>query len=248
MVADEERQGGDQQQGPEAGTVEVEDGQQQRQRRRAGVEHVPAGQLLRLAVHLAGQLAEGDHRAGEGHRADEHAQHHLDLQEHQLVRCLGRHQGGEGGELVGARLDGTRGEHATPLEVGAPADEHRRQADEAVQRRHQLRHLGHVDLLGHIDADAGADDHHRDHPAVGADARAEGGEEHRHRHADDAVPHRPLGLLLVAQPPQGEDEQYTCRDRRGRHESLTQHGLSPRFMISGTWPASGVSPGSRPRY
>ena len=43
------------------------------------VQRVPAGQQQRLAADHALQLAERDDRAGEGHRADEHAEEHLDV-------------------------------------------------------------------------------------------------------------------------------------------------------------------------
>ena len=45
----------------------------------AEVEHVPPGQQQRLAAERAAQLAERDDRAGEGDRADEHADEDLDL-------------------------------------------------------------------------------------------------------------------------------------------------------------------------
>ena len=50
----------------------------------AGIEPMPARQLPGLAVDLAGELAEGDDRAGEGHRADEHAEEDLDPQDRDL--------------------------------------------------------------------------------------------------------------------------------------------------------------------
>ena len=47
----------------------------------------------------------------------------------------------------------SRASNAAELEIGIEADEHGGQTDEGVQRRHQLRHLGHRDRLGHIPAD-----------------------------------------------------------------------------------------------
>ena len=221
VPADEEGEQSDQQQGPEAGTVEVGDGQHQRENRRTGVQGMTAGVLLRLAVDLAGQLAEGDHRAGEGHRTDEHAQHHLDLQEGQLGRCLVGQSSGERRQAVEGLTGRLQRQHPGAFHLGVPADKHRRQTDEGVQRRHQLRHLGHLDPLGHHGADHGTDNHQRNHQPVVADVRAEHDGEHRQAHTDDAVPHRALGLFLIAQSPQREDEQHTRRDRRGGYELLS---------------------------
>jgi len=209
---------------------------------------MPTGQLVRLAADLAGQLAEGNHRAGEGHRADEDSEHHFDLQEGQLRRRLARQRRREGGQPIQGDTGLLHRQHAGALHVGVPADEHRRQADEAMQRRHQLRHLGHFDLARQPGADRGADQHHRNQPAEAADIRPQRRERHGDRHADDAVPHRTLGLFLVAQPAQRQDEQHTRRDRRGGNELVLQHHFSPRIRISGTWRACDGSPGSRRRY
>ena len=46
------------------------------------------------------------------------------------------------------------------IDIAIDADQHRGQANEAVQDRHQLRHFGHFDFLRQMDAD-GAADHHR---------------------------------------------------------------------------------------
>ena len=247
VPADEERQRRQQQQRPEPGAVEVSDGQQQTQRYRSGIQQVPAGQLVRLATDLACQLAERHHGAGEGDRADEDTQHHLTLQEGEFRRGLVGQRRGKRRQAI-ERDAGRLDRHdSRALQFGIPADEDRSQADEAVQRRYQLGHFGHLDLARQPHADQPADQHHRDHPAIAADLRAQRGEDHGNRHADDAVPDRTLGFLLVAQSPQREDEQDTRRDRRGGNELVLQHIDSPRIRISGTWRACGGSPGSRRR-
>jgi len=103
---------------------------------------VPARQLLRLAVDLAGELAEGHDRAGEGHRADEDA----DVDLHLVDGLLGA------GEL-------DRG-----VDVAGEAHEAGRQAHEAVHERDQLGHLRHLHHPGRIQADAAADDQRADDP------------------------------------------------------------------------------------
>ena len=90
MVADKEGQRSQHNQRPEARTVQVENGQQQRQYRRPGIQHMPTGQLAGFTIDLASQLTKGNHRAGERHRADKDAQHNFDLQEHQLIRGFRR--------------------------------------------------------------------------------------------------------------------------------------------------------------
>ena len=55
-----------------------------------------------------------------------------------------------------------------------------------MQHRHQLRHFGHLDLLGQIDADRAADDHGDDDPANVAGIRPQNGGDQRDRHAGDA--------------------------------------------------------------
>src|SRR5690554_2004961 len=184
---------------------------------------MPAGELPGLAIDLAGQLAESDHRTGEGHRTDKDGEHHLDLQKHQLIGRLGRHQGGKGRKLLLPSLQGLGGQHPAPLEIGVPGNKHRCQAHETVQRCHQLRHFGHRYPARHIPADGRTNHHHRNQPAVTADPRTQSGKEHRHGHPHDSVPDGPLGLLLVTQPTQRKDEQHACRNRRGRYKTLTQH-------------------------
>jgi hypothetical protein len=97
----------------------------------AGVERVPARQFLGLAVDLAGQLAEGDDRTGEGDSADEDAEEGFDPQDRATLRR---------GSCARARPQ-SRSARRAPLptssrdrrgefEMRVEADEHGRKADE----------------------------------------------------------------------------------------------------------------------
>ena len=81
----------------------------------------------RRAAHGAVELEEGDDRAREGNRTDGDAQSHFDPADRI-------------DEAVCANDPERLG-----VEVGGPADQHRRQPDEAVKRGNQLRHRGHRD-------------------------------------------------------------------------------------------------------
>ena len=179
-----------------------------------------AGQLLWLAIHFASELAEGNHRTGECYRADKDAQHHLNLQKHQLVGGLGGHQCRKGGELVQRCFSGTGRHHPATLQVGTPSHENRCQAHKAVQRGHELGHFGHFNLARYVSTNGCANQHHRDQPPVAADTRTKRSEKHRDRHTHDAVPHGALGLFLITQPAQRQNKQHACRNRCGRYESL----------------------------
>ena len=120
------------------------------ERHRRALEHA---QLV-----LARELAEGDHRAAERDRADGGAEDQLepvagrDRLDDAACRA-GRHERpGDDAERI--RLDGRR-----------DGDEHRRQADHAVHEGDQLRHLRHLDALGHRRADGAADHQAAEHVA-----------------------------------------------------------------------------------
>ncbi len=90
MIADEEGEQRHQHQRPGTRAVAIEDEQKNGERRSPCIEDVPARELLCLAIDLAGQLAEGNHRAGEGDSSDEDAEEHLDLHDRQFHRRLVR--------------------------------------------------------------------------------------------------------------------------------------------------------------
>ena len=190
--------------------------QQQRE-----VEPVAPGQQHRLAVDLARQLAEGDHRAREGHRADQDPD--VDL------------------ELVDGLL-GT-GELDRGVDVARVADEARGEADQAVHQRDELGHLRHLHGARGVEADAAADDHGPDDPgqARHRDARTEDRRQHGDRHADDAVQVAAARGLGIGQPAEAQDEQDGGGDV-GDGGKARGHGRSP---TSGTSRACGGSPRSR---
>jgi len=237
VIADEERGQRHQDQRPGPGALEVEHQQDRRDQRRPGVQHVATGQLFRLAVDLAGQLAVGHHRAGEGHRTDEDAEEDLDLQHGDLGCGLVRHGGGKTRQRrqpfgIAGRLQAG---HAHHLDMAVVTDEHRREADQRVHRRDQLRHLGHLHALRDDPADAAADGQHDQRGAPVAGARAQERGQNRQPHADDAVPDRALGAFLPRKAAQRLDEEDRRDDIGGRGETVFHEG--PLLTISGTWRA-----------
>ncbi len=175
--------------GVDEGVAEIDDDQQARE-----VEQVPSGKQHGLAGDLGGELAEGDHRPGERHGADQHAQVHLDL----VDRVLG-----------GREAD----RHRRIDEVGV-ADEHRREADEAVHQRHQLGHLRHLHDARRIQADCRADGHRADdvRQAGGGHLHAEDRGDHGDRHADHSVQVAAPRRFLVGQAAQAQDEENRGAD------------------------------------
>ena len=118
---------------------------------------------------------------------------------------------GELGLGAGVRLD---------VEVAVPADQHRGEADEAVQQRDQLGHAGHLDHAGPPQADRRADRPWR--PTSSAERRR--GVDARRSSASTMVATRAMAMpampnvlparggLVLGQPGQGEDEQQRGDD------------------------------------
>jgi len=112
---------------------------------------VLAGELYRCALEqaelvLARQLAEGDHRTGEGNGTNGRTQE-------QLQAVTGR-------DGVAQGRDDTQ---RLWLDHGGNGDEHRGQADHAVHEGDQLGHLGHFHALGHDRTGGAADQQADDH-------------------------------------------------------------------------------------
>jgi hypothetical protein len=172
--------------------------------------------LEQAELVLAAELAEGDDGTGEGDGADEGTQGQLDA-------VAARDQAALGGDGKGPGL-GHR----------SHGDEHRSEADHAVEEGHQLGHLGHLDALGHQGADAAADEQAAEHPdhALGArlahlpgefDDQCAGGQD-GDRHADHAEQVAADRGRRVAQALQGLDEadagnEVQQRDEVHRHLS-----------------------------
>ncbi len=246
VVADEPGHDGHDEHRPDARAAEVEDPEQHADRERGGVERVPARQLHRLAVDATRELAEGDDRAGERHRADEDAEEHLDAQDADLDRVLEVEllpEPGERGDVGEDRLGPQRQqemrraqlEDVLQHDLGVEPDEHRGEADEAVERGDELRHLGHLHPAGDDVARAAADPDRQEDQELVAHPRPEDRRHHGERHADDAVPDRALGALLVRQPAQREDEQDRGDDVGRGGEAGGEHGAA--LSSSGTWRA-----------
>jgi hypothetical protein len=122
---------------------------------------------------------------------------------------------------------------------GVEADQHRRHADEGVERRDQFRHLGHLDPARDRGADHGADGEHRDDQQAGDKDRLpvrrvfgrqrEGVDDRGHegqRHADHAGDVAHAGGRLPGEAGEGEDEEDTGDDVEALDE-LQQHLRPP---------------------
>jgi hypothetical protein len=242
VIADEEGQQRHQHQRPDACLVEVKHTQDHRSRSSGGVQQMPAGQFPGLAIHLAGQLAKGDDRPREGDRTDEDAQEHLNPQDRDFD---GRFVGQDGGKaLQRFACRNIHAQNAAQFDIGIEADEDGGQTDKAVQRRHKLRHFRHLDAHGDDPAQDGADQQHQGDQPEMRHAGAEYGGPYGQRHAGNAVPYGPFGAFLARQPAQRQDKE-NCRSDVGGPDDTDAHG--PILTTSGTWRASGVSPGSHRR-
>ncbi len=115
---------------------------------------MPRRQHDRRATHPAGELQKRDHRAGEGDGADGDAERHFD----QALAVDG---------AFAADAEGRRRVER------ARRDQHRRHADQRVERRHQFRHRGHRHAPRDDGADAAADRHAADDQRPGG--RSTGG-------------------------------------------------------------------------
>ncbi len=195
VIADEERQQRHHQKWPERARVEIDDQQDEGRNRRPRVEQMPTRKLGRRRAEFARQLAKGHHRTGKGHRADKDAEKHFDPQDVDLDRVFLGQKRGKAGEVFLFRR--FHRQNPAQFDIGVKADKDRRQTDEAVHRRHKLRHLGHLDALrDHIaDDPAARDEQHRQQPQ--ARARPDQRRKNREPHADDPVPDRALGAFLA---------------------------------------------------
>ncbi len=185
---------------------------------RTQVQRVLARQHQRLGREPPVELAPRDDRAGEGHRADEHADDHLGAVDAQQRRGEARRDGFD----QRARLD---------LEVAVPAHQDRGEADEAVEQRDQLGHAGHRHPVGPDHPDHRADHHRADQQpdadrghAVGQRQDQRG--DQRDRHPGDAEDVARPGRLVPGQPGEGEDEQQRGDEVGGAGDGVCGHGVS----------------------
>ncbi len=142
--ADDEAERGHRADHPQALVGDEIAGEAKDRDQRAEIDDVAQRQQDRRTAHLAGELEEGDDRAREGDRTDGDAKAHFD---------------------AALRLDdpvSTCDAERFGIEIGRPADQHRGQADEAVEGCNQLRHVGHRDPPGDNQADPAANGDRRD--------------------------------------------------------------------------------------
>ena len=153
---------------------------------------MPGRQQQWLAADLAGQLAESDHRAREGHRTDEDADVDLDFVD---------------GLLGTGELD--RG-----IDVARKADQTGSQTDQTVHQRDEFRHLRHLHLARGIETDAATDEHGADDPGHTGhgDARPEHRRQHGDGHADDAVEIAAAGSFRIGETAETQDEENRGAD------------------------------------
>ena len=72
------------------------------------------------------------------------------------------------------------------VKEGGAGDQHRGETDQAVERRHQLRHVGHRDFAGDEEADAAADQDRAGDFGQRRDLVRDQRRHHRDGHADHA--------------------------------------------------------------
>jgi len=192
-----------------------------------------ARQFLRLAIDLAGELAEGDDRTGEGDRTNEDAEENLDLQDVELDRRL---VGKDRGKAMQAGMRGvTHGSDICRLEMSVVADEDGCETDERMHGRDELRHFRHLHALSDHPAERATGGDQQDGQQPVARTRTDQGGENRQPHAGDPVPDGALGAFLARQTSERKNEQYRSNDVGGRSESEIHS--APLLTTSGTWQA-----------
>ena len=178
MPAQRQGQGGDDDQQPQL-RVDHEPHREHAERdQRAEVQGVLARQHQGVGLDSRGELEERNDRAGEGDRADEHADE--DLGGVDPGQVLELEQGRFG--AVGVGLD---------MQVAVPADQHRGQTYEGVQQGDQLGHPGHLDhpCPPQPDRGTGQHRHHQQRQAGTGDVavdREHDGRHQRHGHPGHA--------------------------------------------------------------
>ena len=151
MPADKAGNQDHQQQRPDTRTIEIHQAKDDADRQRRRVQHMAAGQLFGGPVNLARQFAKGNDRTGEGDDTDKDAKENLDLQNGYFHCVLMGQFLGKPRQIVRIATRGQQMLHRAQLQFGVQTDENSGQANETVQGRHQLRHLGHLDPARHID-------------------------------------------------------------------------------------------------
>ena len=176
------------------------------------------GNVIGRPVDQALQLPGRDDRAGEGDRADQHVQD---------------------GEDRGRLGDAPRGEP----DVVVDPDQGGGAAADRVEDADQLRHGGHLDRAGHVQAGPAAEQRAGDHhdPAGGGDRARVGDQGQRGRHGED---HARGGHLVAAPRGGGGVHQVQPEHEAGRGRHVEQlgnpdegaHAWPPLTVAAGTCP------------
>jgi hypothetical protein len=185
---------------------------QDEERRDHEVDEVAQRQQDRLAAHAAVELEEGDHRAGEGDGADRDPDRHFD--EARLVDVA------DAADVEGARRIERSRRH-----------QHRRHADERMERGDELRHRRHRhaprDHRAGAPAQRQPEHHQRPGKEPGRPVRGER-DHHRDQHADHAEDIAEAARFRVRQPAQRQDEQDAGDEIEQRDDILAHR----RALIS----------------
>ena len=189
VPAEGQRDRGHHQQAQALGTSAVGANKNHHQRegdhQRRQVQLMAIGQHQRLRGNFAAQFTKRHHRTGEGDCTDEDAEEHfgqMDIDQNLL------HPG-------------------FMLQVAVKTHQHRRQAHEAVQDSHQLRHLGHLDLFRQTNTDRPADHHREDDPTDVAGVRPQNRGDQGDSHPGDAEIVALLRRFVFRQTRQAENKQ-----------------------------------------
>ncbi len=159
--------------------------QQERNHQRRQVKLVTIWQHQRLRRHLAAQLAERHDGTGKGDRTDKDTEEHFSQ----------------------VNIDQNLFHAGFMLQVAVEAHQHRGQTDEAVQHRHQLRHLGHFQFLRQANTNRPTDNHRQQDPRYVAGIRPEDGCDQGNRHTGDAVVVALLRRFVFGKPGETENKQ-----------------------------------------
>ncbi len=103
------------------------------------------------------------------------------------------------------------------VQVAVEAHQHRRQTHEAVQDRHQLRHLGHLNAFRQTNTNRPTDDHRHQDPGNVAGIGSEDGGNQRNRHPGDTKVITLLRRFVFGKSRQTENKQDCSNNVCGCH-------------------------------
>jgi len=184
------------------------------------IQQVSCRQDQWISGHRTMEFQAGDDRAGEGDGAYANPQEDLDG----MHRCF------------------SNGHFRMWIEVACEADQDSCCPNEGMQQGDQLRHLRHLDPGRQY----GADDHGWNHgqykPAVERNSVAAYSGNEGEQHARDAHRVSSSGRFLLREATEAQNEEHG-----GDEVGDDDQGVLHEWVTSGTWQASGGSPGTRRR-